>query len=171
MPVYLIRAGEHGPVKIGKADNPWQRRSELQVAHWEELRLLRIWEGSEAEEAQLHRRFLDHRLRGDWFTFSRAMLRDVGLREIPLPDAPGTVGLILPAIERGDFGRGAQQALIAEIEAFLAVDGMAETTFGRVVVNDGKFVPRLRSGANMTLATIERVRAFLRERAPVPQAA
>jgi hypothetical protein len=40
---------------------------------------------------------------------------------------------------------------------------MAETTFGRLAVNDGKFVGRLRSGANMTLSTVDRVRNFIRQ--------
>jgi hypothetical protein len=60
-----------------------------------------------------------------------------------------------------------QADLLIEIEAFLAArrgqpDGMAETTFGRLAVNDGKFVRRLRDGCNMTLATIDRVRQFIR---------
>lgn len=55
-----------------------------------------------------------------------------------------------------------QSELLAEIEAFLAErEGMAETTFGRLAVNDGKLVRRLRDGANMTLATICRVKAFI----------
>ena len=35
-------------------------------------------------------------------------------------------------------------ALLADIEAFCRVQGIAESTFGRQVVNDGKFVGRLR---------------------------
>ena len=163
MAVYCIRVGEHGPVKLGKADDPQKRRAELQVAHWEELHILRVWEGGEAEEASLHLRFLDQRLRGDWFTFSRAMLGDVGLVEIPM-GAPKPVWAPAAAT-RDEFGEQAQGALLNEIEAFLRGRLVAETTFGRLAVNDGKFVPRLRAGANMTLATIERVRRFMREAA------
>ncbi len=55
-----------------------------------------------------------------------------------------------------------QAELLTEIEGFLAQrGGMAETTFGKAAVNDGKFVGRLRDGCNMTLATISRVRAFM----------
>ena len=57
-----------------------------------------------------------------------------------------------------------QTQLLAEIEAFLATREIAESTFGRLAVNDGKFVSRLRARANMTLATIDRVRDFIRER-------
>ena len=61
-----------------------------------------------------------------------------------------------------------QTELLRDIEAFCAELKMAETTFGRLAVNDGKFVGRLRSGANMTLNTIERARRFLAARAPAP---
>ena len=56
-----------------------------------------------------------------------------------------------------------QSELLSEIGAFLSEHGdMAETTFGRLAVNDGKFIRRLREGANMTLATIDRVKDFMR---------
>lgn len=55
-----------------------------------------------------------------------------------------------------------QTELLTEIEAFLVNRRMAETTFGRLAVNDGKFVGRLRAGANMTLSTIDKARGFLR---------
>ena len=56
-----------------------------------------------------------------------------------------------------------QAELLLEIEGFLRPRKMAETTFGRLAVNDGKFVGRLRSGANMTLATIAKARGFITE--------
>lgn len=55
-----------------------------------------------------------------------------------------------------------QAELLAEIEAFLCNRKIAETTFGRLAVNDGKFVGRLRAGANMTLFTIQKARDFMR---------
>lgn len=51
--------------------------------------------------------------------------------------------------------------LLAEIDAFLRDAAMAETTFGRHAVNDGKFVGRLREGAGVTVATVDRVRAYI----------
>jgi hypothetical protein len=63
-----------------------------------------------------------------------------------------------------------QSELLAEIESFLTSRrDMAETTFGKLAVNDGKLVSRLRNGRNVTVATIERTRDFLREqRAATP---
>jgi hypothetical protein len=51
--------------------------------------------------------------------------------------------------------------LLRQIEGFLADRKMAETTFGRLAVNDGKFVGRLRSGSNMTIDTIIKVVSFI----------
>jgi len=52
--------------------------------------------------------------------------------------------------------------LLSEIEAYRARTGVTETRFGRAVLNDGHFVRRLREGGNITLRTVERVRAYLR---------
>ena len=51
--------------------------------------------------------------------------------------------------------------LVGEIEAYCRESGIAETTFGRIAVNDGKFVGRLRDGKGVTTATVDRVRRFL----------
>jgi hypothetical protein len=60
--------------------------------------------------------------------------------------------------------RGAQNdVLLQEISAFCRTAGMAESTFGRRAVNDGKFVPRLRFGGRVTTTTVERVQTFIRQ--------
>ncbi|CAI9416916.1 hypothetical protein ANOBCDAF_03843 [Pleomorphomonas sp. T1.2MG-36] len=51
--------------------------------------------------------------------------------------------------------------LLLRIECYCAARGIRESTFGRYVVNDGKFVARLRAGRSMTLKTFERVEAAL----------
>lgn len=58
------------------------------------------------------------------------------------------------------------EALLKEIAAFLREVEMAETTFGRHAVNDGKFVGRLREGGGVTVATIDRVRAYMEGERP-----
>ena len=60
--------------------------------------------------------------------------------------------------------RAGNEALLQEIASFCRAAGMAESTFGRRVVNDGKFVPRLRFGGRVTTQTVERVRAFMARR-------
>src|SRR5882672_519678 len=51
--------------------------------------------------------------------------------------------------------------LLDSISEFCRRASMAESTFGRRAVNDGKFVSRLRDGARITPETLERVSAFL----------
>jgi hypothetical protein len=53
-------------------------------------------------------------------------------------------------------------AILEEIFAYCRREGMAESTFGRRAVNDGKFVNRLRYGGKVGEATVERVRDFIR---------
>ena len=57
-------------------------------------------------------------------------------------------------------GNGNEE-LLSEIVAFCQRVGMAESTFGRRAVNDGKFVPRLRAGGRITTQTADRVHAFM----------
>ena len=51
--------------------------------------------------------------------------------------------------------------LIDEIEQFCRARTIAESTFGRMAVNDGKFVGRLRSGKGVTTRTLKRVQDFM----------
>ena len=63
------------------------------------------------------------------------------------------------------------QTLIDEIEQFCRGAGIAESTFGRQVVNDGKFVGRLRSGCGVTTTTVTRVRRYMSARSPAAKPA
>ncbi len=56
--------------------------------------------------------------------------------------------------------------LLKEIEAYCQHVGIAESTFGRHAINDGKLCSRLRAGKNVTLATAERVRTYIAENGP-----
>ena len=51
--------------------------------------------------------------------------------------------------------------LLDSIASFCRDRGVAESTFGRRAVNDGKFVARLRDGARIMPETLERVSAYL----------
>ena len=56
--------------------------------------------------------------------------------------------------------------LLREISDFCRAAGLAESTFGRLVVNDGKFVNRLREGGAVTAQTLERVRSYIAKETP-----
>ncbi|HYM04300.1 MAG TPA: hypothetical protein VET85_15205 [Stellaceae bacterium] len=56
------------------------------------------------------------------------------------------------------------ETLLREISGYCRRAGMAESTFGRLAVNDGKLVSRLRFGGRVTNETVERVRGFMERR-------
>src|SRR5215475_13404978 len=51
--------------------------------------------------------------------------------------------------------------LLEEISQFCRATGLAESTFGRAAINDGKLVSRLRNGGRITTDTLDRLRAFM----------
>ena len=53
------------------------------------------------------------------------------------------------------------ERLLREITDYCRKTGVAESTFGRLAVNDGKFVNRLRDGGRITTTTFDRVRSFI----------
>ncbi len=60
--------------------------------------------------------------------------------------------------------------LLAEIEAYLARTGETATKFGVAAVRDGHLVSKLRKGASVTLKTADKVRAYMRAKAPAGKA-
>ena len=58
-----------------------------------------------------------------------------------------------------------REALLAEIEKFLRDTGMSPTAFGLKSLNDSALVSRLRKGADLRSANIDKIRDFMaRER-------
>src|SRR5215208_8042366 len=58
------------------------------------------------------------------------------------------------------------EQILGEIRDYCRETRTAESTFGRLVVNDGKLVSRLRDGARITTGTLDKVRAYLAEHQP-----
>lgn len=53
--------------------------------------------------------------------------------------------------------------LIADIEAFCRLHGMAESQFGLLSLKDKNFIAQLRGGRDLRLSTVARVRRFMSE--------
>jgi len=53
------------------------------------------------------------------------------------------------------------QELLVQISDYCRQTGLAESTFGRRAVNDGKLANRLRNGGRITTETVERIQAFM----------
>ena len=69
---------------------------------------------------------------------------------------------------QGRRAGGTSEEILGEIRDFCRATQTAESTFGRLVVNDGKLVSRLRDGAKITTGTLDKVRAYLSEHRPAP---
>ena len=66
--LYLMQAGDSGPVKIGRANDPERRARELQPGCAERINIRAILPTRGAEERALHSRFASLRLVGEWFS-------------------------------------------------------------------------------------------------------
>src|SRR6202035_610967 len=64
---------------------------------------------------------------------------------------------------QGQATVGTSDQILGEIRDYCRATQTAESTFGRLVVNDGKLVSRLRDGARITTGTLDKVRAYLSE--------
>src|SRR5436305_12596344 len=51
--------------------------------------------------------------------------------------------------------------ILSQISEFCRQADMAESTFGRRAVNDGKLVHRLREGKRITIDTLDRIQAYI----------
>jgi hypothetical protein len=60
------------------------------------------------------------------------------------------------------------EALLRDITEYCRHAAIAESTFGRLAINDGKLVSRLRLGGRVTTETADRVRAFIAGQSPAP---
>ena len=56
------------------------------------------------------------------------------------------------------------RSLLTDIENFCRSYDMAETTFGRQAVNDGKLCQRLRTGKGITINTVHKIQDFIRKK-------
>lgn len=63
------------------------------------------------------------------------------------------------------------QKLLDEIEAYLSETGMSATYFGKLAMNTSDLVPRLRRGGRVWPETEAKVRAFLKARRKMLEAA
>lgn len=65
--IYAIQAGDDGPVKFGRANNPRSRLNELQTGNPQKLRLLVESDIPNEQEKWIHEWLSEYRLVGEWF--------------------------------------------------------------------------------------------------------
>ena len=65
--IYFVQAGTDGPIKIGHAKDVAVRIANIQSSAHEQLIVLTVMDGGVTDEKILHRRFVRHNIRGEWF--------------------------------------------------------------------------------------------------------
>jgi hypothetical protein len=65
--IYFIQNTETLNIKIGYSDRVAKRLSQLQVGNSQKLRLLFQMEGDRTKEKELHQRYRNKQLRGEWY--------------------------------------------------------------------------------------------------------
>lgn len=121
MSVYFITCRKTGTVKIGSSLEPHVRLKELQTAHPFELKVEAILPGGVEEEHDMHRRFADERLRGEWFTITEMI--ELIIRNNPAGDPPPPRKASVPSkaqLRRIANRRTARQLEEDRREAYLA---------------------------------------------------
>jgi hypothetical protein len=68
--IYLIKCTADNTCKIGYSRNPNTRLSGVQTGNPNELNLEYVIDGNKKDEANLHEKFKDYRIRGEWFEYS-----------------------------------------------------------------------------------------------------
>lgn len=116
--IYFIESGWLGPIKIGFTAGPVAARVRgLSTAHHRELTVLLTMEGDTVVERELHHRFADHRMRGEWFHPAPDLLSFICDAYIP-PEARDEAPL--PMVADGEEWRS--EALRAILEMLIAVN-------------------------------------------------
>lgn len=139
MPIYFIRSGQCGPVKIGIAKDVQTRLRGLQTGHHETLHLMRVVNGGSQEERWLHDHYRSNRLAGEWFNFSPDMLSIVPPQ---FPAKASQVARKAAAIKMkgsasDDFGQAAMLAVSEGICAVKRRHKISDGQFGAVVGRSG----------------------------------
>lgn len=83
--VYFVRE-ENGPVKIGWGAKPRRRMAAMQSGNPRRLHLLAYFPATRSVERDLHERFSDLRLSGEWFQPHPALLDYIDTLGIPDED-------------------------------------------------------------------------------------
>jgi len=73
MSVYIIQAGDNGPIKIGESSNPCKRLRELQVGNHKILELIWTYDGKYSE-LEIHNELHQYKIYGEWFEYNNHVI-------------------------------------------------------------------------------------------------
>lgn len=127
MSVYFIQSGAAGAIKIGWAGKPFKRMATLQVGNAELLRMLLVLPGDQPEEARLHSKFSDIRVRGEWFHPDPILFSFIDGARAACPDQPTAES------EGPDFLNGLDDDLLTAIAGWIDCRTAMNSSFGLTV--------------------------------------
>jgi len=84
--VYFLRAGN--TVKIGFSRTPKQRLEKLRIDNAFPVFICKLVKGSVATERSFHRRFVEYRIRGEWFDLRGSLAKYLERHIYPITDLP-----------------------------------------------------------------------------------
>ncbi|MGB0431639.1 MAG: GIY-YIG nuclease family protein [Bacteroidia bacterium] len=74
--IYLMKNFQNGYFKIGESNNPEYREKTLQ-AQEPDIKLIEAWLAPSRVEKELHKKFADKRLRGEWFNLNENDVEEI----------------------------------------------------------------------------------------------
>lgn len=80
--IYFIQMGHDGPIKIGQSDDPFGRLKDLQVGAPYKLHLVAVTKCVPNSEGDIHARFANIRLNGEWFKPDQALLDFIAMLRV-----------------------------------------------------------------------------------------
>lgn len=78
--LYIIQNTETFSVKIGYSDTKegcYKRLRSHQVGNESKLKIVRIWEGTESDESDIHHRLWQSHKKGEWFNWDKPVIEFV----------------------------------------------------------------------------------------------
>lgn len=95
--IYFMQDGDKGPIKIGFTNNhPIKRLQAIKPKCTNGLCFLKIVEGDQQREKELHKLFWRLRIKGEWFKPHEALLSFINNQEATeLPELPHTTNIII----------------------------------------------------------------------------
>lgn len=74
--IYIMKNNENGRFKIGISNNPQVRERTLMSAE-PDIKLIHQWAGCKTDEENLHIRFSNCKIRGEWFSLNEFQINEI----------------------------------------------------------------------------------------------
>lgn len=159
MSVYIVTAREHGVCKIGYSNDPVLRFQNLQIGSFADLTLEAIVPGDIKNESQLHLKFGEHFVRGEWFKITpdiESIILSHPCKYKPKPKGrPSSNDWSEPA----ELTFGA--SLFRDIRDFCILHDISSSAFGKLAVGDWKIVTQIKGGRDLRLSTVHKIKEFM----------